>query len=154
MRTSERSALRDLENACEVHGVVERVQLFDHELDAPATVGAEPAEAVLERAIRRIDEVPEHVRIAPLGLGVELRRRDDAYAEVPARGLGLRDPRQSVVIRERLDRHAARRGALHQVRRRERAVRAQRVRVQVDRVALAYGAHSRSRRSIERARPV
>jgi len=154
VRASERSALRDLENACEIHGVAEHVQLFDHEFDAPATLGAKPPETVLEGGIRGINEIPEHVRIAPRGLGVELRRRDDPYAEAPARGLGLCDSRQRVVIREGLDRHAARRGALHQVRRRERAVRAQRVRVQVDRVALAYGSHSRSSRSIERERPV
>src|SRR5438067_2258547 len=153
MGPPERTTLRDLEDTHEVHGIAQRVQVPDHELYATSAVLAEPAETVLERRILRIDEIAEHVRVAPLGFGVELGRRDDPNTEVLARGGGLRDPRERVVIRQRLDLDPARRGALHQIRRRERAVRAERVRMEVDGVARGYGCHSRSRRSIARARP-
>src|SRR5438105_323609 len=154
MGPPERTTLRDLEDTREVHGIAQRVQVSDDELYATSAVLAEPAETVLERRILRIDEIAEHVRVAPLGFGVELGRRDDPDTEVLACSGGLRDPGERVVIGERLDLHPACRCALHQLGRRERTVRTERVRMKVDRVARGYGCHSRSRRSIARARPV
>src|SRR5256885_3364337 len=151
---AERSTLCDLKNACELHRVAEGVQLLDHELDPLAAVLAEPAEPLLERRIRGVDEVAEDVGIAPLGFGVELSRRNDAHAEVSSGRDSIGDSRQRVVIGKRLDLDAARGGTFHEVRWRERAVRAKRMRVQVDRVSRGYGCHSLSKRSIERARPV
>src|SRR5438477_7413612 len=81
MRPSERATLRDLQDAGEIHRVAEHVQFFDHQLDAPPPVLAQPAETRLEGRVVRIDEVTEDVRVAPLGFGVELRRWDDLYAE-------------------------------------------------------------------------
>src|SRR5438046_6894892 len=153
MGPPERTTLRDLEDAHEVHGIAQRVQVPDHELYATSAVLAEPAETVLERRSLRIDEIAEHVRVAPLGFGVELGRRDDPDTEALAGGGGLREPGERVVIGERLDLHPACRCALHQLGRRERTVGAERVRVKVDGVARGYGCHSRSRRSIARARP-
>src|SRR5213082_1777469 len=72
MGPPERTTLRDLEDTHEVHGIAQRVQVPDHELYATSAVLAEPAETVLERRILRVDEIAEHVRVAPLGFGVEL----------------------------------------------------------------------------------
>src|SRR5438067_6017749 len=91
MGPPERTTLRDLEDTREVHGIAQRVQVSDHELYATSAVLAEPAETVLERRILRIDEVAEHVRVAPLGFGVELGRRDDTDTEASAGCGGLRD---------------------------------------------------------------
>ena len=79
VRASKRATLRDLEHAIEIDRVAEPVQLLDHELDATASVLAEPSQPVLECRVRRINEVPEDVRVSPLGLGVELGRWDDAH---------------------------------------------------------------------------
>src|SRR5438876_6694626 len=125
MGPSERATLRDLQDTGEIHRVAERVQFFDHELDAAPSVLAQPAETRLEGRVPRIDEVTEDVRVAPLGFGVELRRWNDLYAERAARCGGLGDPRERVVVRKRLDLHTASGRALHQVPRREGAVRAQ-----------------------------
>src|SRR2546430_17459708 len=51
VRASERSALRDLEYACAIHRAAEPVQLFDHELAAPATLAAKPPATVLQCGI-------------------------------------------------------------------------------------------------------
>src|SRR3989442_5728923 len=81
VRPAERAALRDLEHPRERDRVAERVQLLDHERDAAAAVLAQPAQAVLERRVRGIDEVAEDVDVAPLGLGVQLGRWDHTHAE-------------------------------------------------------------------------
>src|SRR5207247_8482217 len=114
---------------------------------------AQPAEPVLERRVGRVEEVAEDVNVAPLRLRVELGRRDDPNTEPLPRRDGVGYAGERVVVRERLDRHATRGGPLDERGRLERAVRAQRVRVQVDRVAEAHG-YVRSTRSIERALPV
>jgi hypothetical protein len=132
MRPAERTALRELEHPLERDAVAEYPKALDHELDAAAAVLAEPAQTVLERRIRGIEEVAKDVHVAPLGLGVQLRRGDDADAERRARRDRLADARERVVIGERLHANAVRGGATHEISGLERAVRAQAVRVQVD----------------------
>src|SRR5688572_21522386 len=91
MRPAERTTLRELEHPLEGDAVAEGLEALDHELDAAAAVLAEPAQAVLERRIRGIEEVAEDVHVAPFGLRVQLRRGDDADSQRVARGDRLTD---------------------------------------------------------------
>src|SRR5256885_8697192 len=61
-------------------------------------------------------------RSAPLGLGVELGRWDDAHAELRTGGDGFGDAGQGVVIRQRDHANAAPRRTTDEVRGRQRAV--------------------------------
>ena len=115
MRPAERAALRDLEHPLERDRVPERVQLLDHELDAAAAVLAQPAQPVLERRVRRIDEIAEDMDVAPLGLGIQLCRWDHTHAERGALCDGLPHPEERVVVGERLDPDPARRGHADQL---------------------------------------
>jgi hypothetical protein len=140
MWPSQRSTLRDLSHALERHGVPELVEVLDHPLDAVRAVLAQLLHPRLERRVVRIDEVRKDVHIAPFRLGVQLGGGNDAHAEPPPLGGRFADAGERVVIRERLRRHATRGGAPHELGRRERSVGADRVRVEVDRVAGAHRA--------------
>src|SRR3954465_13876134 len=98
MRSSKRSTLSDLLHPSERDRVAELVQLLDHELDAPSAVLTQPSHALLERRVVRVDEIREHVHIAPLRFGVQLRRWDDAHSEPHTLGGSLSHARQGVVI--------------------------------------------------------
>ena len=93
VRSSEGTALCDLLHALQGDGVAKPVEVLDHELDAPSAVLAQPAHALLERRVIRINEVRQDMRVAPFRLGVELRRRDHPDAQALALGDRLGDAR-------------------------------------------------------------
>src|SRR6266566_2409094 len=132
--------LRDLAHPIERDRVSEAVQLLHHQLESASAVLAQPAEPYLERVVLRIDEIREYVDVSPLGFGVQLGRGDHANAAALALRDRLRHAEQRVVVREGLDANATGRGANDELCRCERAVRCDRMRVQIDRVT---GAHPR-----------
>ena len=140
VRPAERPALGDLAHPIERDRVSEGVQLLHHQRDAAPAVLTQPAEPFLERVVLRVDEIPEHVDVSPLGFGVQLGGGDHPKAAALALRDRLGDAEQRVVVREGQRPHAAGRGARDELRRCERAVGCDRVRVQIDRVA---GAHPR-----------
>src|SRR5439155_10953423 len=156
MRPAECAAFGDLDDALERDRVAEAVEFLDHQLDTTAAILAKPAQAFFERRIGGIQEIAQHVDVAPARFGVQLYRGDDAHAASLPLPHRLRRAGERVVIGEgdRLDTTLG--GQPHQRCRFEHAVRTDRVRMQVGRISrLAHASVTRrSTRVIERARPV
>src|ERR671937_1825608 len=160
--SSELAARGDGHDAVERERIAEAVEVLHHELDAPSAVLAEPAQAVLERAIGRVEEVAEDVHVAPARLRVQLDRRDDPDADALALSDRLRHAGERVVVRERERLDAALGGEPHERGGLEDAIGPERMRVQVrviSRLAPHLGRRHatsmrRSTRTIPPARPL
>src|SRR5439155_20055338 len=105
MRPAECAAFSDLDDALERDRVAEAVESLDTQLKATAAILAKPGQAFFEQRIGGIQEIAEHVDLAPARFGVQLHRGDDAHAASLPLPDRLRRAGERVVIGEgdRLD---------------------------------------------------
>jgi len=107
-------------------------QAIAHLVNAPTAIGALAIQERLQRGGCRVQEVAEHVHVAPLLDGRHLDAGDELDAGVTRHGSCGVDTCGGVVIGDADDGKARSAGLFHELWRRERAVRRRRMQVQVD----------------------
>jgi hypothetical protein len=132
VRPNDVAAARDLADAFERDRQPERLELLDHELAAAQTRVTQTSELLAKGGIVDVRPEAEDVDARAEVLGGELDAGNDVDADLDARRRRLLEAVGRVVVRERDDVELALGRQTNELGRRERAVGAVRMRVQVD----------------------